>query len=152
MSLSRPLVPADGSPSPDEAGVPRVLFLDDDATMRNLFVRTALVHGIRARAAATIDEMYAQLESARPDGIVLDFHVSSDATSAEAVRELVRRGHLVAVWTGDPASAREAIGDMTPVIAKSSDGSEVFREVIRLIRARAHEIASAVDAGDLEQP
>ena len=48
---------ADGSPSPDEAGVPRVLFLDDDATMRNLFVRTALVHGIRARAAATIDEM-----------------------------------------------------------------------------------------------
>lgn len=146
-------MPLSSSPPVGEEAPPvRVVLLDDEPAIRSVFVPLAHAHGIEATAVATVDALRTELSGARPDLVILDFNLAEEQTSTELVKELLVLGFLVVIWTGDADHAREAIGTMTSVIPKSGSGAELFREVSRLVHARALAIALAVESGDLECP
>lgn len=128
----------------DEPSGLRVVFLDDDPKMQTAFVRMAALHGIGVTPVATEAEVRTELAHGRTDLAVLDFHIGEDRTSAALAAELSANEVLVVVWTGDPESAREALGDAIPVVEKFGDIAVLFGEVARLIRGRATTLAASM--------
>lgn len=124
----------------------RVVLLDDDPIMRRAFSRAAQLHGVEVTTAGTEEEAWAALATKRSDVAVLDFHLSEDGgTSAQLARELIESRYLVLIWTGDPESARAAVGKELPILGKSADIGVLFGELARLVRSRALELAASND-------
>ena len=113
----------------------RILVLDDDLLVRRAIVRAAATRNdLTLEAVGTPDELWARLAADEPfDVVVCDYRLKIDGrrmTSAALCRDLVSRGHLVLIMTGDLDGAKD-VADL-PKIEKPLLIDDLVRAVARL--------------------
>ena len=126
--------------TPDVAAGPHVLVVEDDGETRRLLVRLLRENGLHATAAADGREMWASLDAATPDLLLLDLMLPGKP-GLELLREL--RGE--ARWSGLPVvivTARGEVGDRTrglelgadDYVAKPFDRRELLARIDAVLR------------------
>lgn len=120
-----------------DAGVKRLLVVDDDDEIRQLLLRTLPSDGFELLEARDGLEALALLEHKPADLIVLDWNMPN-ATGGEVLAGLARRGHRVPaiVLTADDNPYRRRIADAggaAAFLAKPFSPLELLREIERLL-------------------
>ncbi|MCC6877363.1 MAG: response regulator [Sandaracinaceae bacterium] len=101
------------------SGPVRVLVLDDDERVRRVWAKMAWAMGVDLRAVASEREARAWLEAESFDAVLCDVRLGRNETNVAFVRELAQaRSPLVAVVSGEPSAAIEALGLRVPVFGR----------------------------------
>jgi DNA-binding response OmpR family regulator len=122
----------------DQLRAPRILIVDDDASLRLLCRVNLELEGYRVVEAQNLAEAEDALAGATVDLVLLDVHVGAD-DGLELMRSLRKREHTAAVvlFTGsaqlDPATRAEADG----VLPKPFRLDQLFDVVRGLVRRSA---------------
>ncbi|TWO72524.1 response regulator [Caenimonas sedimenti] len=137
-----PVQPA--APSSDTAGLPgvRVLFIDDDESVRDGMRRLLREWGCECDAAEGIDEALALVRGRCPDVVVSDYRLRGPRTGADAiaaVRAEVQAGAGRAIpallITGDtaPDRLREAAASGVPLLHKPVAPTDLYNALARVL-------------------